>query len=55
MEKELIGIHNLLEMQALTSPAKRFEYVARVKDDLERAEKEQPWDFPFPIVFQNRG
>jgi len=40
-EKELIKIRLLLEMSALGSPAKHEEYAERVKDSIERAEKEK--------------
>jgi hypothetical protein len=39
-EKELIKIRNLLEMYVLVSPTKHLEYAERVKDSIERAEKE---------------
>lgn len=39
-EKELVKIRNLLEMHVLKSPAQNSEYAKRVKDSIERAEKE---------------
>ena len=41
-EMELIKIRNLLEMHVLNSPARHSEYMKRVKDSIERAEKAEP-------------